>query len=242
METLDKNLEVCASKYDSSICKGWRKLLLTKKQYLYKKMKPFFLGTDALEIGCGEGLLTQYIIDDFKNLDILEGAKFFIDFIGKKEWANKVHFLHGLYPEYNPEKKYDFVFFSHILEHLEKPIEALAALNKFLKPGGRAFIAVPNALSWHRQIGVKMGLIPTCDSLNAQDIDLGHLRVYTPELFKEHIAQAGLKLIHFGGNMLKPISNRQIEEQWSDELIEACFALGDDYPQFCSEIFAIVTL
>jgi hypothetical protein len=39
--------------------------------------------------------------------------------------------------------------------------------------------------------------------------------------------------------MIKPLSNRQIEEQWSDEQIKAFFDLGDDMPEYCSEIFLI---
>ena len=57
--------------------------------------------------------------------------------------------------------------------------------------------------------------------LNARDHQLGHRRVYTKESLKADIEACNLTIIEFGGVFLKPVSNKQIDENWNDEMIEA---------------------
>jgi 2-polyprenyl-3-methyl-5-hydroxy-6-metoxy-1,4-benzoquinol methylase len=130
---------------------------------------------------------------------------------------------------------------THILEHLDDPVAVLRMVRLWLNDNGVAIISVPNANSLHRQIGVKMGIISSCESLNEQDLMLGHRRVYTPALMEEHIRESGFNVLKFTGLMIKNLSNRQIEQHWSSELIDAHFQIGFDYPEICSEIVYVVT-
>jgi SAM-dependent methyltransferase len=43
-----------------------------------------------------------------------------------------------------PDNYFDLVVLNHTLEHIDKPGEALAKINRVLKPGGFVFIDVPN--------------------------------------------------------------------------------------------------
>ena len=45
-----------------------------------------------------------------------------------------------------------------------------------------------------------------------------------------------------GGVFMKPLSNGQIEEHWTDEMIEAFFELGQEFPENAAEIFAVAEL
>lgn len=130
---------------------------------------------------------------------------------------------------------------THIIEHLDEPVQLLKQARGWLAPKGRILIAVPNAKSLHRYIGVKLGMLPRIDAFNEQDVILGHKRVYSSDLLRRHVAEAGLSLEKFGGLMVKPLSNRQIEKQWSNELIEAFFAISEDLPELCSEIYVVAT-
>jgi hypothetical protein len=96
-------------------------------------------------------------------------------------------------------------------------------------------------MSLHRQAAVKMGLLKTVDQLNERDKMLGHYRVYSPELFKKHVTKAGLKIIYFGGTMIKPLTNEQIEKTWTKEMIQGFIELGDDYPELAGDIYIIAT-
>jgi len=88
-------------------------------------------------------------------------------------------------------------------------------------------------------MGVKLGLLKEKTSLNERDKLIGHERVYTPEVFLHHIKRAGLKIIRFGGSMVKPFDNRYIEKNWSQDIIDAFFAISEEMPQFCSEIYGV---
>ena len=40
--------------------------------------------------------------------------------------------------------------------------------------------------------------------------------------------------------MLKPLTNRQIVESWSDEMIAGFIKLGHKFPQLCGDVFVIL--
>jgi hypothetical protein len=90
-------------------------------------------------------------------------------------------------------------------------------------------------------VGVKLGILEYPHSLSKQDKILGHFRVYYPDEVRRHVRQAGYRIEKFGGLMVKPLSNRQIASQWSDELIDAFFALSEDFPELCSEIYIVAS-
>ncbi len=101
------------------------------------------------------------------------------------------------------------------------------------------FAAVPNARSLHRQAAVIMGLLGAEDELNEMDRHHGHRRVFNPETFRNVFNQAGLKIDIFGGYWMKPVSNKQIETTWTDEMLQAFMALGERYPDISGEIYIV---
>ncbi len=232
-------LEQSADLYHNDIVKGWEKLYHLKRERMYQTLKKWHVDGNALELGSADGIMTQKLCSDFNELTVIDGSQLFLDQLVKKVNEANIKVVCSLFEEYNTSERYDTIFMTHILEHLDDPILVLKKAKEWLTDNGRVIVAVPNANSLHRLIGVKLGMIERPDSLNNQDIKLGHKRVYTPSLLKDHITNSGLQIVHFGGQMLKPLSNRQIEEQWSDELINAFFDLGDDMPEFCSEIFLV---
>jgi hypothetical protein len=62
------------------------------------------------------------------------------------------------------------------------------------------------------------------------DVHHGHGRVYNPETFRRDFAQAGLTIEIFGGCWLKPVSNSQIERDWTPEMLEGFNAIGGALP------------
>jgi hypothetical protein len=81
-----------------------------------------------------------------------------------------------------------------------------------------------------------MGLLSAPTNLNEDDVRIGHRRVYTPETLLADISSAGLRIIDRTGIFFKPISNRQIEDSWSQEMINGFYELGKDFPDLATEI------
>jgi 2-polyprenyl-3-methyl-5-hydroxy-6-metoxy-1,4-benzoquinol methylase len=127
----------------------------------------------------------------------------------------------------------------HVLEHVDNPVDLLKLVKRWLNPEGRLFLGVPNANSIHRLAAVKMELLSEPSQLNSRDIALGHRRVYTPATFIKDVEKSGLTVDEWGGVYFKPLSNAQIQDNWSEEMIEGFFKLGQDFPEFAAEIFVV---
>ena len=50
---------------------------------------------------------------------------------------------------------------------------------------------------------------------------------------------AGLRIIKSGGYWLKTLSNAQINEFYTPEMINAFLELGEEYPEIAGEIYVI---
>jgi hypothetical protein len=45
-----------------------------------------------------------------------------------------------------------------------------------------------------------------------------------------------------GGVFFKPLSNQQIQEQWSEAMIQGFYELGKDFPSHAAELYAVCEL
>lgn len=202
----------------------------------FRTIKPYFRKGNVLEVGSADGEMTKLLLEEFKDITVVDGAKKYIDKIRKLD--PKIKTFVSLIEDFKSQITYDNIIFAHVLEHVINPQKALEILKSILSSKGRVFIIVPNALSLHRQVGVKMGLLKKVTDLNDADISVDHKRVYTPKRLQDEIKKAGLKILKIEGIFLKPISNQQLS-QWDNNLIEGYYKLGKEYPEIASEIAVI---
>lgn len=207
--------------------------------FRYKSIRQYLKGPFGLELGPAEGQMTRFLKDDFKHLIVVDGASDLLDLI--PDYSN-VEKIHCLFENFKPDKKFETIIMEHILEHVEDPVRLIATAREWLAPGGNMILGVPNGQSFHRLAAVKMRLLDNPCQLNGRDIKLGHRRVYTPGTFRQDIHAAGMNIVEIGGVFLKPLSNQQIQDSWSDEMINAFYELGKDFAEFCAEIFAVCKL
>ena len=45
--------------------------------------------------------------------------------------------------------------------------------------------------------------------------------------------------MELGGVFFKPLSNGQIQENWTEEMIQGFFELGKDFPEYAADIYAV---
>ena len=87
-----------------------------------------------------------------------------------------------------------------------------------------------------------MNLISSIFEPSEKDIHHGHMRIYTPEILFSEFLNAKFQVISRGGYWLKPLSDRQIEENWSNEMIESFMKLGEQYPDISGELYLIAKI
>ena len=202
----------------------------------YRAIRPHLRGPAGLELGPAEGEMTPMLLDDFAELTIVEGAQALLDLIPSNPRLRKVH---SVFEDFQPIDRFDTIVMEHILEHVVDPGELLRRARTWLTPGGRIIAGVPNALSIHRQAAVKMKLLAGADQLNERDLSLGHRRVYTLPSLVAEFERAALATVATGGVMLKPLSYAQMQEHWTESMIDAFIELGTEFPAIAAEIYAV---
>jgi 2-polyprenyl-3-methyl-5-hydroxy-6-metoxy-1,4-benzoquinol methylase len=206
-------------------------------EYSYSIFSRFIKGGRILELGPAEGLMTKHLVEIDPNLTVIEGSKVFADSLKKNFGTIKI--INKLFEEVTLNEKFDVIILGHVLEHVENPKLILDIVKGWLSENGRIMCAVPNARSLHRQAAVEMGLMNSIFDLSEKDIHHGHMRIYTPETFQTEFINAGLKIEIKGGYWLKPISDKQIDQSWSYEMLDAFMKLGEQYPDIAAEIYIV---
>jgi trans-aconitate methyltransferase len=194
---------------------------------------------NCLEMGPAEGVMTNKLVKVFDELTLVEGSRQFSSELAIR--YPKIDVVHSLFEDFEPKKKFNNIVLGHVLEHVENPADILAKVKTWLAPQGKVFAAVPNARSLHRQAAVIMGLLKQEDDLNEMDIQHGHRRVFNPESFRGCFINSGLSVDFFGGYWIKPVSNKQIQDNWTPEMLHSFMKLGERYPDISAEIYVIAS-
>lgn len=224
---------------DSWYCQGANKKTI---EYSYKIfMRYLSPSANILELGPAEGIMTEKLVEYIKDhggkLTVVDGSREFCTRLHKKYW--NINIVHSLFEDYSPSERYQIIILGHVLEHVENPVAILKLVKSWLAKGGIVLSAVPNAFSLHRQAAVLMGLLTHEKELNDTDKHHGHRRVYTIDEFKQDFLNAGFILRKVGGYWIKPVSNKQIDETWTNEMLDAYMVLGEKYPEIAAEIYVV---
>ena len=206
-------------------------------RYSFHIFERYLRGDSILEMGPAEGVMTELLAKTGKTLTVVEGSHAFCESLSARFPAAQV--VHTLFEDFAPDRRFDNIVLGHVLEHVEDPIRIVRRAATWLTPAGHILAAVPNSRSLHRQAAVLMGLLPAEDALNELDLHHGHRRVFNPESFRHCFVASGLDVEVFGGYWLKPVSNRQIEQDWTPEMLAAFMRLGERYPDIAAEIYVI---
>jgi 2-polyprenyl-3-methyl-5-hydroxy-6-metoxy-1,4-benzoquinol methylase len=210
-------------------------LTLVKKGF--EKFKNHFNGFNCLELGPSYGYMTSELVKVFQNVVAVEGSETLFNAIPN---FNNLEKHNSLFEDFSTDEKFDTIILNHVLEHIENPVSLLKKIKTWMSPGGVLIIGVPNAKSFHRLAAVKMGLLNSEYELNERDHQLGHYRVYDFDSLIKDSSEAGLIVNYRGGLFIKFLSNSQIQEFLSQEIIESYFDLGDQFIENCAEIYIVL--
>ncbi len=190
---------------------------------------PWMTGPEVLEMGSGDDQWTRRLIEHFGHSHLVDGSRRLIE-AARKKYGAKLTTYHSLFEELKPDKQFDTVLCSLVLEHVEDPVKVLATAVGWLKPQGRLVVIVPNALSLHRRLAVAMGLSRAADELGESDVRLGHRWVFTVAGIEGALAKAGWKIVRKAGWLTKPLPQAMMTG-FSDALLEGLMKLGDELPR-----------
>ena len=206
-------------------------------KYRFKKFLD--LGIDfkrVLEVGAGEGAFSTYISSMFEDLTLVEPATNYMQKL-KENLRDHPHvkIFHNLLEDIVFNEKFDLVISCGVLEHVQEPQKFLASISENLKAGGYLYLTVPNATSFHREVGLEMKMINEIHELTEQDHRVGHFRYYDFDTLESELHQAGFEIHKIDGIMFKPLPNSMMN-QLSESYCDALYELGNRYTRSCAEI------
>ena len=184
-------------------------------------------GARFLELGVGDGVTIRHLSPHF-TYEIVEGASMLVDTAKRLSSESKRDFRvhHSWFEEFQPDEQFDFVYASHVLEHVERPIDLLQRMKTWLKPSGELIVIVPNSESIHRRVGVELGVQAKLESLSPRDLKVGHLRVYSLETLKQDMLAGGFEPVFERGFFVKPLANSQLTHL-SGQIVKALCSVSD---------------
>lgn len=196
-----------------------------------------------LELGIGHGYTPGLFNAACNRHVIIEGSQLVIDLFKEKspDFAGEVVFSY--FENFDTDERFDVIVMGFILEHVDDPGMLLNRFKRFLKPGGRIFVAVPNAKSMNRRLGVELGKIDDIYSLNANDHALGHKRQYCRDTLKEEMQNHGYAVSLEEGIYLKPLPLAVLKTLPDfQENLDAMLRVGIDFPDLCVALLMEATV
>ncbi len=212
--------------------------------YMIKAFEPFLQNGNLLELGSFNGRLTKRLMPYSNDITCVEASDNAIN-DARKELGQSVTFINSPFETVELSKHYDNIVMTHVLEHLDDPVQVLKRVNnEWLTDDGRFLLVCPNANAPSRQIAVKMGLISHNAAVTPAEEDHGHRCTYTLDTLERDAVRAGLKVIHRSGIFFKALANFQWDRLLQTDIItheylDGCFKLGQQYPDLCSSIFLV---
>ncbi len=147
-------------------------------------------GKRVLDIGCGEGTLTQDVARRVPGVTVtgIEICEERIESARSRYDLSNLVFIHGDALEQLPAGDYDVVVLSNVLEHIEHRVDFLKTILLTVRPE-RVILRVPlYERDWRVPLKEELGI--------DYRLDHTHFIEYTRETFLNELGEADLKVIH----------------------------------------------
>ncbi|MFJ7970441.1 class I SAM-dependent methyltransferase [Psychrobacillus sp. NPDC096389] len=215
-------------------------------RFMIEAFKPFFISGNSLELGSYKGIFTKRLTPFFEDITCVEASSIAIE-EAKNNLSSftNIKYITSKFEKLEVDRKYDNIILTHVLEHIDNPVELLKKIREqWLSENGRLFIVCPNANAASRQIAVKMGIIDNTRAVTKAEFEHGHRITYTFDTLERDVSLSGLNVVHKTGIFFKALANFQWDQLMqtdiiTDEYLVGCYKLGLEHPNLCSSIFFV---
>lgn len=191
----------------------------------------------VLELGIGHGYTSDFFARFYDDYSVIDGSASIIAQFRAQYPESGAKIVNSFFEQYDTAERFDVMVMGFVLEHVDCPRQILKNFRRFLAPGGRCFIAVPNAESLHRRFGHEAGLLPDLMALGEGDRALGHKRLYTVGSLSRELEECGYRVVAKEGIFLKPLTTGQLTSlNLGAEIIDGMCRVGVAYPELSAAL------
>jgi len=196
-----------------------------------------------LELGLGHGITTTVFGRHFQRHVVIDASPAVIANFRHNHPESRAEIVECYFENFDTDERFDVIVFGFILEHVDDPVMVLEHFRKFLAPGGRMFVAVPNAEVLNRRLGHLAGMLPDITELSDHDRLLGHKRYYTVSTLRADLERAGYHIERLEGIYLKPLTTTQmLSHKFDERVIDALCQVAVGYPELSCGLLAEVAV
>lgn len=213
--------------------------------YYIRAMGPFLKSGKSLEMGSFEGHFTKLLRKQVDELECVEASSNAVAVCKSDPQLQDLKFYNDVFEKVSLPYKYKNIVLTHVLEHLDDRVGVMKRVrDEWLDDDGRFMIIVPNANAPSRQLAVRMGLLTHNATITQSEAEHGHRITYSFDTLEREAKEAGLKIVAKKGIFFKALANFQWDKILKTDIVDqayldACYELGEVYPDLCSSICLI---
>ncbi len=206
-------------------------------KYTGRIIAPQTRGLHVLEAGCSTGVITEMLLAYADRLDIVEGSASYAATVENRH-RGRIRMYCTLFSEFQAPCAYDAVVYAGVLHHLTGPVENLKMAGEWIKPGGTIHITVPNMSSFHRELGVAMGISTSVYDTSERNRFFEQPGRFTRERLVRTVADAGLVVKECYGFFFKPFPHGIMNTlELGEDVLDGLFEMGKRHPELACQLY-----
>ena len=148
----------------------------------------------VLDLGCASGIMGQKLLEAGKAAEVV-GAEIFPAAAAEAEKVYRKVYLGDVEEmDFDYQNYFDYVICGDVLEHLKDPYKIMQRISRWLKPGGKVLICVPNVRNY--RLLTDLVFRGKCEYVSAGILDKTHFRFFTRSSCRSMVEEAGFKTCH----------------------------------------------
>jgi len=163
-------------------------------------------GDAVLELGCATGLMTSAFVERGATVTAVDHAPAYLDRARARQLPGVTFVEHDIVTVAVADR-FRHVVLANVAHEVPDPAALFRTAAAHLEPGGLLHVTLQNPRSIHRLVGLELGQIAALTDLSARGEAFDTLAILDADRLEALGRGAGLRGIHRGGIMLKPLPN-----------------------------------